>query len=75
MIPFMENRPMVIEAVDDRMATVLRGKSGAQRLQIVGSLVRSTRRMIETNIRSNHPDWDDARVRREVAARIAGGTD
>jgi hypothetical protein len=30
--------------------------------------------MIETNIRTNHSDWDDQRVNREIAARIAGGT-
>ncbi len=74
MMKLMKRRPLVIEPIDEGIANVLRRKSGAQRLEIVGSLFRSTRRMIETSIRSNHPDWDETRIRREVAARIAGGT-
>ena len=70
----MQSRPMVIELPDDDMVEVLRKKSGAQRLQIVNSLFRSTRRMIETNIRANHPDWGNQQINREIAARIAGGT-
>jgi uncharacterized protein with von Willebrand factor type A (vWA) domain len=62
------------EMVEPEMAAVLARKSGAERLQIVDRLFRSLRELIESNIRSNHPDWDTAQIRREVAGRIAGGT-
>jgi hypothetical protein len=68
-------RKMVVEVVDNEMAAVLRRKTGAQRLKIVDSLYRSAWRLIETNVRCVHPDWNDLQVRAAVAARIAGGTD
>jgi hypothetical protein len=64
-----------LEVIDDAMADVLRRKTGTQRLQIVDALYRAAWKLIEANIRANHADWDDARVRRAVAARISGGTD
>lgn len=67
--------PPVIEVIDDDMAAVLRGKTGAQRLAIVDALHRTARRLIETNIRSVHPGWNDQKVNRAVAERIARGID
>jgi len=46
----------------------------AQRLKIVDALYRSAWNLIEMNVRSSHPDWDEPQVRAAVAARIAGGT-
>jgi hypothetical protein len=62
------------EVVDDAMAEVLRRKTGAERLRIVDALYRAAWKLIEANVRATHTDWDDAQVRRAVAARIAGGT-
>jgi 2-keto-3-deoxy-6-phosphogluconate aldolase len=70
----MKARRMVIEVVDEKMAAVLRRKTGAQRLKIVDALYRSAWNLIEMNVRSSHPDWDEPQVRAAVAARIAGGT-
>ena len=70
----MKARRMVIELVDEKMAAVLRRKTGAQRLKIVDALYRSAWNLIEMNVRSSHPDWDEPQVRAAVAARIAGGT-
>jgi hypothetical protein len=70
----MQKRRMVIEVIDDQQAVVLRRKSGAQRLQIVDSLFRTARRLIESNIRATHIDWDEARIHDEIARRIAGGS-
>ena len=67
--------PPVIEVIDDDMAAVLRAKTGAQRLAIVDALYHTARMLVETNIRSVHPDWDDRAVRRAVAERIAGAAD
>jgi hypothetical protein len=68
-------RAPVIEVVDNAVAAVLRRKSGGERLRMVDALYRSARRLIEANVRLTHPDWDAAATRREVARRMAGGTD
>jgi hypothetical protein len=70
----MDVRCMGYLGVDDAMADVLRRKSGSQRLAIMNLLYRSAWRLIETNIRSTHQDWDKNQVRREIAADISGGT-
>jgi len=69
-----DRRRPVIEFVEDQMAAVLRRKSGSERLKIVDALYRTAWRLVEGNIRAEHPDWDDRHVRRAVAERIAGGT-
>ena len=71
----MNPRRRVIEVVEDEMATVLRRKTGAQRLKIVDALYRSAWNLIETNVRASHPDWKKPQIRAAVAARISGGTD
>jgi hypothetical protein len=69
------NGHILDEVIDDRMAEVFRRMTGAQRLGIVDSLYRIAWKLIETNVRMSHPQWDDAVVKRAVAARIAGGTE
>ena len=56
------------------MVEVLRAKSGAERLAIAFGMFRSARRMIASQLRSEHPDWDDETLQREVARRIALGS-
>ena len=71
----MERREPVIEVMDDAMADVLRRMTGEQRLKIMLGLCRTGRKLVEANVRANHPDWNESRVRRAVAERIAGGAD
>ena len=68
----MERREPVIEVMDDAMAEVLRRMTGEQRLRIMLGLCETGRKLVEWNIRADHPDWDEARVRQAVAERIAG---
>lgn len=65
--------PRRIEAPDPEMVRVLRGKSGAERLAIASGMVASARRMLTSALAARHPDWDEDRVREEVARRIARG--
>ena len=65
---------MVIEIIEDDLAAVLRRKTGAERLKIVDMLFECVQGLIESNVRAAHSDWDERRVSREVAARIAGET-
>ena len=63
-----------IEVVDEKMAQVLRQKSGAERLRIANDLFRFAQTMIRGSLRSAHPDWDDAQIEHETARRISRGT-
>jgi len=65
--------PGQIEVVDDAMASVLRGKSGAERLEIAGAMFSFARELIESSIREAHPDWDEGQIRAETAKRISHG--
>jgi hypothetical protein len=66
--------PGQIEVIDDEMAAVIRQKSGAERLAIANGLYLSVRRMLTNHLRSEHPDWSDDQVTREVARRISDGS-
>ena len=59
-----------IEVVDDALAEVLRRKTGAERLAIANGLYLSARRMLTNHLRTQHPDWYDSQVAREVARRL-----
>jgi Rv0078B-related antitoxin len=63
--------PRRIEAVDEEMARVLRGKSGAERLRIASEMFDSARRMLESHLRAEHPDWDERRVAEETSRRLS----
>ena len=68
------DRCPVIEVVGDDMARVLAAKTGAERLAIAAGMFRSASRMIESHLRTEHPDWDAEEVRAETARRLAHGT-
>jgi hypothetical protein len=68
----MERREPVIEVVDDAMVEVLRRMTGWQRLRIVDGLFETAWQLVEGNVRADHPDWDERRIRWAVAERIAG---
>ena len=63
-----------IEVVDDDMADILRKKTPAQRIAMVGAAHRTARLIIEASVRRQHPDWDKQAISREVARRLLGGT-
>lgn len=65
--------PRRIEVMDDAMAEVLRRKTPAERLAIGFGLWRSARKMLRGQLASLHPEWDAARLDREVAWRLSHG--
>lgn len=67
-------RRPVVEAVDGQMARVLAAKSGAERLAIAAGMFRSARRMLESHLRAQHPDWSRDQVQAETARRLSDGT-
>ncbi len=62
-----------IEVVDDKMAQVLRLKTGAERLQIASEMFSSARKMIINMLRSQHPDWDEQKINTQAARRLSHG--
>jgi hypothetical protein len=65
--------PENLEVVDDEMAEIFRRKTGAERLQIAFGLFTSARRMLISHLTSEHPDWDEKKIRCEAARRISRG--
>ncbi|MDX1630855.1 MAG: hypothetical protein R3234_03285 [Thermoanaerobaculia bacterium] len=66
-------RPDEIEVVDDAMAEVYAAKTGAERLAIAEEMFRSARSMLLSHLRTEHPDWTEARLRQEAAHRLSHG--
>ena len=67
--------PGQIEVVDDAVADVLRGKTVAQRVEMILDANRTMRLLIETGLRTRHPDWSDEQIAAEVARRMLSGAD
>ncbi len=63
-------RPEQIEVVSDDVAEILRRMTPAERVETVGSMWRCERHRVESLTRSEHPDWDDAKVAVDVARRM-----
>lgn len=62
-----------IEIIDDTMARVLREKAPQQRLAIAFGLWSSAKKQLTNYLQSEHPDWDDIIIQREVAKRLSHG--
>ena len=61
------------DIVDDEMARILRGMTGAERLKIANNLFVSARRMLASHLAAEHPEWDEDRIELETARRISHG--
>lgn len=61
------------DILDDEMARILRGMTGAERLKIANDLFVSARRMLASHLAAEHPDWDQDRIEQETSRRISHG--
>jgi hypothetical protein len=66
--------PRNIEVVDDALAAVLRQKTPAERIAMIGSANRTARMIAAAGVRYQHPDWDETKIQNEVIRRVCGGT-
>ena len=62
-----------IEVVDDAVVSVLRAKTGVERLRIASAMYRSAARMIRAQLRHDHPEWPEEAITRETARRLSHG--
>jgi hypothetical protein len=62
-----------IELIDDRMVEIFKQKSHLERLKIAFGLWNSARTQLYHYMRSLQPDWDENKIRKEIAKRISHG--
>lgn len=65
--PTVEPRSKRIEVLDESVASALRAIGPAGRLEMAFRAERFARSLMEGGIRARHPDWNDVRVREEIA--------
>lgn len=63
-----------IEVIDDFMVDVFKQKSPLERLKIAFGLWNSARTQLFHYLRSLQPDWDEEKIRQEIAKRMSHGT-
>lgn len=66
--------PGQIEVVDEAVADVLRGKTVAERIEMIFAANRTMRLRIEGHLRTEHPAWPDEQIAAEVAKRMLRGS-
>lgn len=69
----MNDEPTSFEVVDDAMVEVLRTKTESERLEIAFGMWRFARDTIRQTVAAEHPDWDEDKIRCEVATRMSHG--
>ena len=67
--------PGQIEVVEEAVAAILRQKTIAERIALTAAAHRTARALLTAQVRSQHADWSDDAVAREVARRLTRGTD
>lgn len=63
-----------IEVVDDAMADIMRQKTPAEKVAMIGNAHRMAKRLMASGIRRMHPDWSEEVIREEVCRRLLHGT-
>lgn len=69
----MGGRAFTDEILDDRMAEILRRKTPAERLEMAFAMWRFAQELVRDSVRASHPDWSEAKIRRETARRMSHG--
>lgn len=64
--------PNNIEVIDDQMVEILRAKTPAERLAMIGDANETARCLAAAGIRYQHPDWTEIQIQQEVARRMLG---
>ncbi|HZL37946.1 MAG TPA: hypothetical protein VFC78_21700 [Tepidisphaeraceae bacterium] len=74
----MVQRPLDLsrlEVMDDAIAEVLRKKTVTQRVEMIFAANRTMRLRLEGHFRTHHPEWDEARLKQEIARRMSRGSE
>ena len=63
-----------IEVVEDKVAEILKGKTPAERLMLGFDMWHSASMMLFNYVKSQHPEWNEEKIQKEVARRLSHGT-
>jgi len=69
----LKKRRPVVEVVDNDTARILRAKTGAERLDLVGTLHEMMRNRLLAYLGAKHPEWNEQQIAKEAARRISRG--
>lgn len=62
-----------IELLDPVVKRVLQSKTPSERLQMAFECHRTARKFMAAGLLSQHPEWTDEQVQREIARRMMDG--
>lgn len=63
-----------IEVVDDRVAEVLKTKTGQERLQMTWDSWSCFCHRLRAYLRHAHPEWTEEELQKEIVRRVTYGT-
>ena len=71
----MKIDPRDIELIDDKTVEILGKKTGGERMLMAAQMFETARILIRSNIVSNHPDWSEEQVVKELRRRLGNEPD
>lgn len=63
-----------IEVVDDKVAEILKTKTGPERLGMAWDAWSFFEKTITAHLKSTHPEWTKEQIQKELIRRVAYGT-
>jgi len=61
--------------IDDSYAEILRKMTGEQRVLATAEMFETAVLLIRANIKENHPDWSEERIKKEIRKRLGNDPD
>ena len=62
-----------IEVMDDKIAEIIKTKSGMERLNMVWDAWTFFEKRIRVYLRNIHPEWTEEQIQKEIVKRVAHG--
>ena len=59
-----------IEVVDDKVAEILKTKSGPERLSMVWDAWSFFEKRVAAHLKSTHPEWTEEQIQKEIVRRV-----
>ncbi len=63
-----------IEVIDDRIAEIMKTKSGQERLNMVWDAWTYFEKRIRAYLKNQHPEWTEEQTHKEIVNRVTYGT-
>lgn len=63
-----------IEVIDDKVAEIMKTKSGMERLNMVWDAWAFFEKRIKVYLKNMHPKWTEEQIRKEIVKRVTYGS-